>query len=450
MPFAPLKSLRSTLRGIFSGWGGSGWGRVRILKPGSHYDWEALAGPLHENSAVAACLRWILNNYGEPQLVVRRKSGKGHRDPIENHALAKLWNTPNPEMDAWDIGGWAALSCIVDGNGYHWKQRGRYGNVVQLWPLHHWLMSPVYPADGSRWLDGWNYRVNGTVYFLPADDVIHYKWGFPDRNNDRLYVSPLKSAIREVCTDNEAVVIEAALLKNAGIPSIAIVPQGETFFTLDQAKELKQAYKENFTADNIGDVFVPTGPVKIEKVGSTLGDLNPEILHKIPETRIAACIGIPLEVVGLLTGKATGGISNHGTARSEARKAAYEDCLTPLQKRHAAALQRSLLPEFESDPDRFVVGWDYTAVQCMAESEDAKVDRYGKALASGGIMRSEFRTYLQLKVTPDDEVYYLPKGVTVVMADNEPVEALMPPAPVAPGKPDETPPNETDTKEADK
>jgi len=62
--------------------------------PGSQYDYEAAAGDLWRNSAVACCLRWIRVNYPEPVLEVVRKLPDGKDEVVTNSEVVKLLHRP--------------------------------------------------------------------------------------------------------------------------------------------------------------------------------------------------------------------------------------------------------------------------------------------------------------------------------------------------------------------
>ena len=51
------------------------------------------------------------------------------------------------------------------------------------------------------------------------------------------------------------------------------------------------------------------------------------------------------------------------------------------------------------------LAFDLSKVRALQENETARMERYTKALTAGGIMRSEYRTMLGLKSTPEDDVY---------------------------------------------
>jgi hypothetical protein len=89
----------------------------------------------------------------------------------------------------------------------------------------------------------------------------------------------------------------------------------------------------------------------------------------------------------------------------------------PLQRELAAELTKQLLPEF-GDPDSLMVGWDYTQVGILQEDKNAEWERLGKAYASGGLKRSEYREGMGYEFDEAaDDVYYMPKGGALLSPD---------------------------------
>jgi HK97 family phage portal protein len=388
-----MKVAFGAVAGLFSGYGGQGGRGWRMFSPGSQYDYEAQAGDLWRNSAVAACLRVLRTNFPEPELEVAR-GPKPEDEAIEGHGLARLIRRPNGYYSRFVL--WAAtiLSLVVDGNAYWLKVRSRAGKVVQLWWVPHWMIEPRYPADGSVYLTHYVYLVNGRQIPLRVEDVVHFRQGI-DPRNDRLGLSDLKAAVREICGDNEAAGYAAATLRNSGVPTVVITPaeDGGTFAE-GQPDDIRSQFRERFTGEGRGEPLV-TDSLKVTKIGFspkelTLGDLPDRF-----EDRIASLTGVNPMVAGLTSGASHKTFANYG----EARRALYEDTIVPTQRCVAEELTDQLLPDFPA-PDGAIVRWSYRGVLCLRENENDLADRAAMLFEKKLATQNESRLTCGLPATP--------------------------------------------------
>jgi HK97 family phage portal protein len=426
-----IKAVLGAVAGLFTGYGGQGGRGWRFYSPGSQYDYEAQAGDLWRNSAVAACLKVLRTNFPEPHLEVA-KGPKPEDEAIDGHDLEKLIRRPNGHYSRFVL--WAAtiLSLKVDGNAYWIKVRSRAGKVVQLWWVPHWMMECRYPADGSVYLSHYVYLVNGRQVPIRVEDVVHFRQGI-DPRNDRLGLSDLKAAVREVCSDNEAAGYAASVLRNAGVPSVVITPaeDGGTFGD-GVAADVRQQWRERMTGEGRGEPLV-TDSLKVTKIGFSPKELALGDLPDRFEDRICALVGVNPMVAGLTSGASHKTFANYG----EARRALYEDTIIPDQRCVAEELTDQLLPDFAA-PEGAVVRWVYRGVLCLKENENETADRSAMLYEKKVITLNEARTTIGVEAVAGGDRF----------ADGSTPEEgpQVPPAPVAPGEPPEGPEEDPEVK----
>src|SRR6185369_17872154 len=105
--------------------------------------------------------------------------------------------------------------------------------------------------------------------------------------NMRKGLSPLAAAYRAVGWDNEAETFGATLLKNMGIPGVAITPKDAEFqIQPEQADLLKAMWRERFTGDYRGEPIVPSLPVDIQKIALSPEELSLDHMARTPVNRI--------------------------------------------------------------------------------------------------------------------------------------------------------------------
>lgn len=107
--------------------------------------------------------------------VVSRANVDEEPFPIPNHPLEKLIRRPNPWMGRaflWEYSYWWLR---LDGNFYWFIACDENGRVpLELWPLPANDVVPV-PGDKERFIDYYEYTVNGMIYKIPAEYVVHVR-----------------------------------------------------------------------------------------------------------------------------------------------------------------------------------------------------------------------------------------------------------------------------------
>jgi HK97 family phage portal protein len=413
---------------VHNGVGGAGSGSWRILSPGSNFDYEAAAGDLWRNPAVMACLRVLADNFPEPRLEVARDLEDGTTEAIPDHDLVRLLARPNAYYDRFALWEATVLSLESDGNAYWFKVRNpNTMKVVEVWYIPHFMLEPLWPADGSQYISAWLYTVNGRRYVIHKDDVVHFRYGI-DPRNDRKGLSRLKQACREIATDNAASTFTAALVKNSGVPSVIITPSepGGQFFG-DDADDIKDQWRQNYSGDNVGTPMV-TSSVKVEKLSFSpkelaLGDLPDRL-----EDRICGLSGVPAMLAGVTAGASHKTYANY----AESRRGLYQDKIIPCQRRVAETLTLQLLEADFLAPAGSYVRFDYRGIQCLQEDLNAVAERVGSLYQKDQVItRKEARAALNYTTSPEDEVYFSE-------ANPAPEPTAPPPSPAGDAEPPST------------
>lgn len=393
------------------------WTRINALVHGPG------AGEEHTsvNSVVFACLMAIATAYPEPPLLVYRKKSDGKAEKLPDQPLQDLLDnpTPNGELSIDEIMFWTAWARNVDGNAYWLKVRSgnaQTGNVVQLWPISPTLMKPVTQENSGDWISYYEYHdaPNHTTP-IPVKNVVHFKLGLDDRDM-RKGLAPLKALVRQISTDDEADRFVASLLKNYAVPGLVVIPTGATTLSKDDADDLTERLRRKFGNDNRGNIAVMSRESKVEQFGFSPKDLDMSILHRIPEERISAVIGVPAIVAGLGAGLDRATYANF----KEAREMFVESKLVPQWRADAKKLNTNLKPDFTPDKNIYLEH-DLTNVRALQEDEDAKYTRLQKAVGKPWITRNEARKDTGLDLIQEWE--------------KEDIEPPPPPTPPEPGQP---------------
>lgn len=393
-----------------------------IRSEGMPISWaEPSQVPAHQNSAVLACVKWACRAFPEAPLVVERSQGDTW-EQVRKHDLTKLLDNPNPYYGGNLLWSGTILSLMCDGNAYWHKLRGSNGSgsVQELWYLPHGSVTPVC-RPGDAYISHYRYSANGRSYELAPDDVVHFRDGIDPECPTR-GLSPLKSVAREILSDNEIAQYTHSILRKMGIIGLLITPKSDQIMIGDdQGRVISEKIKAMASGDNRGEPLVLDAPLDVTSPGFSPKDMQIDIMRQMPESRICAVLGIHPTVVGLSVGLEHSTFSN----MREAREAAWESFLLPLQSLCAGELDAQLLDELgDSNSER--CRFDTSTVRALAEDENSKAERFGKAYQYGGIKRSEYRAALGFDSSAEDELYCtdISSGVAVASSQAEVIKSL--------------------------
>jgi HK97 family phage portal protein len=357
------------------------------LLPGSRYNWRREAGDLWLNGVVLTCLNWVCRNWPEARQVVTRPGASDKPEQVPGHPALALLARPGRDYDSSVLWAGTLLSWFVDGNAYWYKERNALGQVVGLTYVPHFMLAPYGSADGSRLIAGYAYRVDGETYTYAPEEIVHFRNGV-DPSNLRRGLGDLAGELRSVCNDNEGQSFSASLLRNMGIPGAILSPKEKVNLTPEQAKQIKDRFREGFTGDSRGEPFVPSMPVELSKLSFSPDELALDKLSGMTIPRICGAMGLDPMVVGLPS--ATKTYSNY----KEAREAAYENVIIPLQRTMDATLTEQLMPEIRGAGPRDEFGRDYSAVRALQEDVTALYERLAKAVGGPFLTPDEARAQL--------------------------------------------------------
>ncbi len=377
---------------------GSGW---NMFLPPSDPHMERKVN-VNEASVVMAPVLWVMRQLPGAGIIITR-----NEEVITDHPMLDLVRRPNKYYGGRLLKMALAHDLVIDGNGYIVKIRNRIGLPVELWYVPHWMIKPAFPKDGSEFLSHYVYRPGGKEIHLDPSDVIHIKFGI-DPYNQRLGISPLKSLLREVFTDQEASEFSAYVLENGGVPGLVISPKDGTIPQRD-VDAVKEYIEKRFTGHNRGKPLALSGPTEIREYGYSPDKMDLSALRNVSEERVCACIGVAAAEVGFGTGLET---TKVGATMHEMRKKSYEDAVMPLQEIIADAIESSLLPDFEPKPELYKVGWDWSKVKVLQEDENQRWLRLSQAVQAGWMTVAEAQRQAGVYVDDTQNVYL--RGIAMI------------------------------------
>lgn len=401
-----IRNLKSLSQMVFSR-GNLGW----LLFPNTRRNYAAKTDLLTANVVMAPIL-WIARQFTEARLAIR----DAEEEMVHQHDLLRLVRRPNRFYSGLLLWFATIVSMIIDGNAYWVIVRNGQLKPVELWYVPHWLMDPR-SESASEFIEYYLYTPAGKQIRLDPEDVVHFRYGL-DPDNTRKGLSPLRPALREVFTDEEAANFSASILVNGGVPGLLISPEGENDIAPDDAEAVKAYVREKYTRDNRGEPMVMSGPTKVQEFGFSPEKLNLSAIRNIPEERVTALLGIPAAIVGFGTGLEQ---ATQNATMQTLRRVAFESAVVPIQRLVAEELQIQLLADFEPDPDSVEVVFDNSGVRVMQEDENERWKRLNLAVAGGWLKVTDAQALAGLEPDDSQEGYLRRVGTTFSPAGQSPV-----------------------------
>ncbi len=352
-----------------------------------------------DSSVVVPALTWLMRTFPEaPPIVEREQQEQWHE--VAGHPMTRLLRHPNPYYGGRVL----LMATIMDfafGNAYWLKVRNAFGEVVQLWWVPRALMQPKWPEGDSRvFISHYDYQVGGQTVRVPVEDVVHFRFGM-DPLNLRLGFSQLSAVMREVYTDEQASTYTAAVLKNLGVIGVIVAPK-EGAATEESTKQVKEFIQQNFTGERRGQTLALSKPTDVTVLQYNLQGLDLGPIRDVSEERVCAALGLPAAVVGFGTGLQQ---TKVGATMRELIQLAWKGAVMPNQEIMADELDRSLLPEFQTNLGPFRTAFDATKVRALWEDVAGKHDRVREDWSANLITQAEARRELGYPVDDTHNVY---------------------------------------------
>lgn len=378
----------------YRGTGGTGYfggsRRYSWFLPGQNYDYDPIirAG-LWRNATVAAGIDWMARNWNVANLQVVRVSDEGIEEPVPLHPALTLLRRPHPQVGQTAFTGSVVRDLITRDSVWIEKVKNRLGEPVELRYWRPDRVGPLYPEDGSVYLSGWRYQINGQNHDVPVSRVIFIR-RYINMEEDRFGWCPLQQAVREIAALNESSTYVSALLRNFAIPGMILTPKGDFVISNDDAEAVKTRMNDMFGGESRAQTGVLTGPMDINKVSFSPEELGLNEIPKQLRAAVLSTMGLNTDVLGMNTDQ-QGAYGSY----AEAIRAAYAQGLMPLQALWADELTHQLLVDYE-DPEDIASGkirfsWDYSPVEELDDREQVAANRAIRLFAGGVTTLDESR-----------------------------------------------------------
>ena len=277
---------------------------------------------------------------------------------------------PNPTQTWADIFGLYKTYMKITGNCYIYlmspEDGMNAGIPIQVYILPAHLIEIVLKKDASMLtvespIDHY-VLIEGNKYVdFDEKDVIHIKYSNPnfDMQGSHLYgMSPLRSALRNINSQNSAIDNNIKMLQSSG--AFGFVYGKGTPWTTEQAQSMKERLQEmDKSPERLGKIAGASGEVGFQRISLTTDELKPFDFLNWDRKTICNVLNFPDELLNS-DGKASLG----STDTNEARKQLITDDIQPDLVLLQNALNKDFIPRFKGY-ENAVIEWDVTELPEM-------------------------------------------------------------------------------------
>lgn len=345
---------------------------------------------------VYSCITTISQTLAAIPLCFYRVKGEDYTklQPGDHEAVA-LWDRPNPRMTGYDLVEILQQSKDTWGNAYLYKERGTGGKgpVRELWPVFPEIVNIIMKPD--RTVDHYELHLQGTLYKIPPQDMIHFSNHHP--NFGAIGLSPLSAArIAYTTRHNAGRWGEEFYTKGAQVSGFweteDPLPEQEFVRLLEQLKKRGQGGRNMFDP-----IITPQG-LKWTRSGMTMSEMQFVESNTITREDILAVFKVPPAIVGIFDNR--GALSDAGVRVQE--RLFYEHCLMPRARALSDRLQRFYLGEWAADG--LEVEFNFEGVHALQSIMLETAKMLQEATGGPVMTRAEGRELLELPPLDDEGV----------------------------------------------
>lgn len=321
---------------------------------------------------------------------------------------------PNPTQTWTDIFALFKVFMKTTGNFYLYVLSPEAGNNAgkprQVYVLPSHLMKIVLKKNANL-LNEENpishyMLIEGNQYIeFEAENVIHVKYSNPffDMAGSHLYgLSPIRSALRNIESTNDALDHNVKTMKNSGVFGFITSMDAERPFTAEQALQIKEKLMEmDRSKGRLSKIAGGSVPVQFTKLSLNTDELKPFDFLKHDMSTICNVLGWSEILMNSDSNLTYNNLQNE-------RKRVVTDNIQPDLMLLADSLNRYLIPRFGGNYVNAEINWDITELPEMQEDYKMMVEWMNQA----PLTPNEVRTALKYETIEEEgmDIVWIPQG----------------------------------------
>ena len=357
-----------------------------------------------ESPVAMSCVSWLMRNFTEAPLRVRRRNVGGAantKEFLDNHMALQMLRTPGDGWSLDELLKATVYSLAVAGNAYWIKERGAGGLPVGVRYVAHTEVN-LRITEGRRGNRVITYDVqvpntSRKERVLP-ENIVHLRLG-RDPYKTYMGLMPLRPVMPDIWADAEAYQYTNSLLHNRGVGGLIASPDPRSDAEGLKGKDLEdfqRMLKESTDGIQRGRTVAMSIPMRITQIENHVNDLVLRAIHNRAEERICAAFGMQPAVLGLGAGLEQTKVG--ATLNAELRYV-WVNTLIPWQSMVAHDLTAQLLDEY-SDGGGVEFLFDWHSVPAAREDELRQIRIEAAAQIAG--LRTPNESRERLGMMPHD------------------------------------------------
>lgn len=325
-------------------------------------------------ATVFAAVNLIAGTVASLPLHVYRRLDNGDRERASDHPLANILAArPNATQTAFELREMLTAQCLLSGNAYAEIRTDRSGTVTDLVPINPRDVTVVKLAGGRHRYD---VTTDGRMRSLLAEEVLHLR----DRSEDGLVGRSRVQVARETLGGALALQTHGNRAFANGT-RLSGVLQTPGMLSADQHQRLAASWRTQYTgADNAGKTAVLESGLEFKPLSMSNEDAQWLQARQFSVEEVARLFNVPPVLLGDL---------RHANFSNSVEMMRHFVTVTlrPWLSRWEQALERALLGPVARG--RYYI--EHSAEGLLRGDAVNRADFYGKAIASGWMLRSEAR-----------------------------------------------------------
>lgn len=225
-----------------------------------------------------------------------RKLENGGRERVAGSALSRVIRRPNDYQSISDFLLNLTRSLYARGEAFGLGIRNERGEIAEIHLMRNGMA--MVAEDGSIF-----YSLSGnevverrfSLYAVPARDVLHVRLHTP--RHPLKGESPILATTLDLAMTGAALSQQVAFYLNQARPSFML--ETEQRMTKEQARELRELWKEQTQGENAGGTPILTAGLKAKPVTASADEGQLADLLKMTEQNVALAFRIPLQILGI-------------------------------------------------------------------------------------------------------------------------------------------------------
>ena len=390
------------------------WGTGQDWMPPAYGEYYA------KSPAVYAAVKLRSDAAASVPLVAYRRLADGDREPLEaGHPLEMIMTKVNTFWTKSDLITSTSIYLDLWGSAFWMLKKAGPTSV----PTEIWVMRPdrmrVIPSQAEYVAGYWYQTAAGERIPFRRDEIIWMRQINP--MDEYAGLSPIAPARLSIDMGQDGIAHNRNIFRNGVLAgNLAFTAKDGASFTVEQAKEFREALKERYSKPENSHIPLIMGNFEAKNLGLSNRDLEFMAALRWSLEDVSRVYAVPLPMLGDLTRATYENIN-------AAERIFWRSAMTPHLSFIEAELNEMLAPMFGDDIE---LAFDLSGVEALQEDANAVGLRQIADVQAGIVTINEAREERGMEPVPWGDVAWMPMGIQPI---ENPEDAQGPLPALAPG-----------------